>query len=198
MNIISDFNDYYDPILNDNSGECQSDQYYRKTEDVSYSLAYKIKDALKVDSKIIRRFIESSWSITPFIIGFCGRFNKGIEIISGDQKEFAYTLTGAKFLPDRMNINLSDHLVRVIEEHFEEWNITNNEPFKLANASSLVVYPDVWNRVIVIANPNLSEYCFQKVCPASSAFAKILPFAKDFLLQGKIESPWFLRSSAAL
>lgn len=186
MKIISDFVDYYVHFQVVHASYAPSIVYMRKTHDIDVFTSMKVQEDLSLDLTDIKRFsdkiLSPSWTITPFIIGASGRFNRGVEFKYNDTIEHSYTITGAYHIPRKLGIDVTPEIAAMIDKHFECPFFNNLCVFKTVGAPVFVITFNSIGMVQVIANPCLKDLGYPKACMSSEIFERIRAFIDNFLI----------------
>lgn len=186
MKIISDFEDYYDHFQKIYSSNTPSIIYMRKTYDIDMFISMKVQEDLNLCSQNIKSFsdkvINPTWTITPFIVGASGRFNRGVEIRYGDDVDHSYTYTGAVYIPQKMGIPISQDISKMLEKHFEKPVFDQPCIFKTVGTPVFVILFDDIGILRMKANPCLKSFGYPKACMSSEIYLRIKAFIDNFLI----------------
>jgi hypothetical protein len=180
MKIVSHFLDYYDDVGKKHyPQDISSVEYHRKTEHCSPTQIYHIKEKLfqnKVES--IRYFYDKkeNWSINFFALGFCGKFYKGVQILTSNDVEVSYTLTGAIYLPSKYGIKTPKEVEENAKNHFNLLNDNVHYDCHEIDEPSFIVLPGGFQDIKIIKNPVLSDLHFHKTKNPYNAFHEIKMF----------------------
>lgn len=186
MKIISDFVDYYDHFQDVHASYVPSIVYMRKTHNIDIFTSMKVQEDLSLDLTDIRRFsdkiLSPSWTITPFIIGASGRFNRGVEFKHHNTVEHSYTITGAYHISSKLGIDITPEISAMIDKHFKYPIFDKPCIFKTVGAPVFVITFNGDGTARTIANPCLKDLGYPKACMSSEIFTRIRAFIDNFLI----------------
>jgi hypothetical protein len=194
MKIISDFDDYYDHFQEVNSSETPSIIYMRRTHCLDLFVSLKVQEDLNLDLDGIRsisdKVLYPTWSISPFIIGASGRFNRGVKIVHNDHVDHSYTITGAYHISRRMGIDITPEITGMIDKHFENPIFDKPCIFKTVGAPVFMITFNTVGIAKFIVNPRLADYCYFKACKSVEIYSRIKAFIDNFLIPCDAAMPY--------
>lgn len=192
MKIISDFSDFYDHSEYEESTDSPLVIYFRRTRNCDFVTKYQLNSMFPSLTKYFSdAIINPSWSITLFVVGFCGFLVRGVKIENhtSQQSEVSYTPTGVRFLANKLGVTADDAVIDQASQHVENYRVRDDESFQLTGSPIFLMTTDRLGLDHTIANPVLKDFLFYKVFNSKDAFKSIKRFVENGLTYVDPKSP---------
>lgn len=186
MKIVSDFSDYYDHIQDDISTDNPYIIYFRRTRECDSLTQFQFQSLDYLNcSYLSDKLLRPSWSVTLFIVGFCGHLVRGVKIENHQNQKFevSYTQTGVTFLSERIGLCLPEDVIKQSHSHVDQYRVRDDQTFTISGAPIFIVTPNklgCGNQVYV--NPRLDSVQFHKTSRSVETFREIKRFITNGLV----------------
>ena len=192
MKIISDFSDFYDHSECEESTDSPRVIYFRRTQNCDFITQYQFISMFPNSTKYFSdTILNPSWSISLFVVGFCGFLIKGVKIDNyvTQKSEVSYTPTGVQFLANKIGVLANEDVLTQASQHVENYRIRDDQSFQLTGSPIFLVTDNGMGIERLVANPQLQDILFYKVFNSKDAFKSIKRFIENGLTYVDPKSP---------